>query len=119
MEPITNAPNALLNPTFVESTDMRQHRPSATMSSVSLLMSLRMERRNIGTRKMPTTNHSTRKKPILSTDSSICPPSGLLPLARAESMTIITMANMSSSISTLITMLANFCCRSPMSSRAL
>ena len=109
MLPITNAPNAELKPTFVETTAMRQHRPSDTMSSVSLLTSLRVERRNHGTAKMPTTNHSTRKKPILTTEPIISPPSGLLPLAMADSITIMTMASMSSRMSTLITGCANFC----------
>ena len=119
MLPITKAPKALLNPTFVDSTAMKQHRPSATMRSVSPFMSLRMERRNRGTRKMPTTNHSTRKKPIFMTTPIISPPSGLLPSAMADRTTIMTMARMSSRMRTLMTMPANFCWRSPMSSRAL
>ena len=59
--------------------------------------------------KMPTTNQSTRKKPILSTLLSIIPPSGLLPEAMAASITIITMAMMSSRMSTLITIPAKRC----------
>lgn len=49
----------------------------------------------------------------------ISPPSGLEPLASADSITIITMASTSSSMSTLITGPANFCCRSPISVNAL
>ena len=82
-------------------------------------MSLRTERRNIGMRDMPTTNHSMRKKPMRSTLPIICPPSGLLPVATAESITIITIANTSSNISTLITSDAKCCWRNPISSNAL
>ena len=119
MLPMTKAPKALENPTLVESTAMPQHKPNATISKVSLLTSLRTERKNQGMAKMPTINQRTRKKPILTMEPNICSPSGLLPPAIAESITIITMARMSSSISTLITIPANFCCRSPMSSNAL
>ncbi len=119
MLPMTKAPKALEKPTLVDSTDMAQQRPSATMSSVSLFTSLRTDLRNQGMANMPTMNHTMRKKPILTMERSICPPSGLSPPAIADSITIMTMARMSSSISTLITMPANFCCRSPMSSNAL
>ena len=68
---------------------------------------------------MPTTNHSTRKKPIFITEPIISPPSGLAPLANADSITIITMARTSSRMSTLITGPANFCCLSPISLNAL
>ena len=119
MLPITNAPKAELKPTFVDTTAIKQHSPSDTMSRVSLLMSLRVRRRKRGTAKMPTTNHSTRKKPIFMTEPIISPPSGLEPLASADSITIITMASTSSSMSTLITGPANFCCRSPISVNAL
>ncbi len=43
----------------------------------------------------------------------------LAPEANADSITIITMASISSRMSTLITMLANLCCRNPRSSNAL
>ena len=119
MLPMIKAPKADEKPTFVEKTAIAQHKPSDTMSNTSLLMRRRTRRRNIGMAKMPTTSHSTRKKPIFTMDPSICPPSGLLPLAIALSMTIMTMARMSSSISTDITRLANCCCRSPRSSKAL
>ena len=119
MLPMMNAPKADEKPTLVENTAMAQHRPNDTMSSTSLLMSLRTLRRNSGTAKMPTTSHSTRKKPILTTEPNIWPPSGLLPLAMADSMTIMTMARMSSRMSTDMTMPANCCWRSPRSSKAL
>ena len=117
--PITNAPKALENPTCVEMTAIRQHNPSDTTRRVSSLMSLRTERKNIGMSDMPTTNHRMRKKPMRSTLPIISPPSGLLPLATADSITIITIARTSSNISTLITSEAKCCCRSPMSSKAL
>ena len=119
MLPMMKAPNADEKPTLVDMTAIAQHSPSDTMSSTSLLMSLRTERRKRGMAKIPTTSQSTRKKPILTTDPSICPPSGLLPLAMALSITIMTMARISSSISTLITSPANCCWRSPKSSKAL
>ena len=114
-----NAPKADEKPTFVENTAIAQHSPSDTMSNTSLLTSRRMRRRNSGMAKMPTTSHSTRKNPIFTTEPSIWPPSGLLPLAMALSITIITMARMSSRISTDITSPANCCWRSPKSSKAL
>ena len=69
-----------------------------------------MRRRNKGMAKMPTTNHNTKKKAILMTDDSIWLPLAPLPLAMADSITIMTMARMSSSMSTLITNPANCCC---------
>ena len=119
MLPMTKAPKALENPTLVESTAMPQQSPNATIRRVSLLISLRTERRKSGMAKMPTINQRTRKKAIFITEPIICSPSGLLPPAMADSITIMTMASMSSSIRTLITMPANFCCRSPISSKAL
>ena len=68
---------------------------------------------------MPTTNQSTRKKPSCRTDMSICEPSNSLLTARVESITINTMARMSSIISTLSTRPAKRSFRSPMSSKAL
>ena len=119
IDPMTNAPNALLKPTCVDRTAMAQHSPRAMINSVSLLMSLRTERNIHGMRNMPTTNQRMRKKAIFATLPSIWPPSGLLPLAMAESITIITMASTSSSISTLITNPAKRCCLRPRSSKAL
>ena len=119
MLPITKAPNALLKPTWADTTAIRQHSPMATTSIVSSLMSLRAWRKNMGRKAMPTTNHSTRKNTILNILPSTWLPSGLLPLAMVESITIITMARMSSRMSTLITMPVKCCWRSPMSSNAL
>ena len=114
-----NAPKAELKPTFVENTAIAQQSPNDTTSSTSLLMRLRTRRRNNGMAKIPTTSQRMRKKAILTMASIICPPSRSLPLATALSITIITMARISSNISTLITMPANCCCRSPRSSKAL
>ena len=113
------APNADEKPTLVENTAIAQHRPSDMMSSTSAFTSLRTDRRNSGTAKMPTTSHSTRKKAIFRMLPSICSPSGFEPLAMALSITIITMARMSSRMSTDITSPANCCCRRPRSSKAL
>ena len=119
MLPMIKAPKAELKPTLVENTAMAQHKPKATMSSTSLLMSRRTRRRYRGMAKIPTTSHSIRKKPIRMTDCKSCPPPISEPLARALSITIMTMARISSSISTLITMPANCCWRNPRSSKAL
>ena len=119
MLPMMKAPKADEKPTLAENTAIAQHRPSDTMSSTSALMSLRTERRNSGMANMPTTNQSTRKKMIFRMLPNIWLPSGFEPLAMADSITIITMARMSSRISTDMTSPANCCCRSPKSSKAL
>ena len=119
MLPMTKAPKALLKPAFVDTTAMKQQRPSDTMRSVSDVMRLRVERRKRGMAKMPTTNHNVRKNPMRTTDISIAPLSGLSPVAMADSMTIMTIARISSRISTLMTSDAKRCWRSPRSSKAL
>ena len=116
---MTKAPKAELKPTAVEIHAIRQQSPKATMTIVSSVISRRVCRRNVGTMKRPTTNHSTRKKPIFNTESSICPPLGSLPPAMADNITIITIARMSSRMSTLITSEAKPCCRRSISSKAL
>ena len=106
-------------------TAIRKHRPSAMMTSISSVISLRVLRRNSGIRKIPTTNHRIRINPnrsVLIRISCPTPPpsAGLADVpAMVDSITIITMASTSSKISTLITSEANRCCRSPMSSKAL
>ena len=117
--PITKAPKAALNPTRVDITAIRQQKPNATISRVSLLSILRTERRKSGMAKIPITNHRTRKKPIFIILPTSCTPSGLFPLAIVLSITIITMARMSSNMSTLITVEAKPCCVSPISEKAL
>ena len=117
--PITKAPKAELKPARVAMTAIRKHNPNEMMMSISSVISLRVFLRNSGMRKMPTTNHKMRMKPSRRTLISIIPPSGLLPLAMVDSMTIMTMASTSSKMSTLITSEANRCWRSPMSSKAL
>ena len=71
MLPMINAPKAELKPTLVENTAMAQQRPKATMSSTSLLISLRTWRSMSGIAKIPTTSHRIKKKPIRTTDCSI------------------------------------------------
>ena len=68
---------------------------------------------------MPTTNQRTRKKANFKMDMSICVPSNSLLTASVESMTMSTMARMSSMMSTLRTRLAKRLWRRPMSSKAL
>ena len=117
--PMTKAPKAALKPTCVDITAIRQQKPNDTISRVSLLRILRTERRKSGMAKRPTTNHKTRKNPIFMMLPRSCTPSGLLPLATVLSITIITMARISSKISTLITVEAKPCCVSPISEKAL
>ena len=119
MLPMIKAPKADEKPTFVEITAIAQHKPSDTISSTSPLMSLRTDLRNSGMAKIPTTSHSTRKKMMRQMLCNISPPPKSLPLAMALNSTIITIARISSSISTDITSPANCCCRSPRSSKAL
>ena len=89
------------------------------MRSVSSLTSLRTDLRNSGTKAMPTTNQRMRKNTILAMLPTICSPSAPLPTAIADSITIMTIASMSSRMSTLITEPVNFCCLRPMSLNAL
>ena len=72
MLPITNAPKALLNPALVETTAIRQHKPSDTMSKVSDVIILRVFRKKSGIANIPTTNHRIRKNMILNSDMAIC-----------------------------------------------
>ncbi len=71
MLPMTKAPKALLNPTFVDITAMAQHSPREMISNVSLFINFLDERSNHGIAKMPTTNHRMRKNPIRITLPSI------------------------------------------------
>ena len=119
MLPMTKAPKAELKPTAVEISAIMQHRPNDTTSRVSSVISLRVERKKVGITKRPTTNQSTRKKPIFSSEPNIAPPSGSPPTATALSMTIITTPRMSSRMSVDMTRPAKRCCPSPMSSNAL
>ena len=68
---------------------------------------------------MPTTNHRKRKNISLATLSSICPPSKLWRTAMVLSITIRTMAKISSKMSTLSTSPVNCFLRRPRSSNAL
>ena len=119
MLPMIKAPKADEKPTFVEKTAIAQHKPSDTMSNTSPLIRLRTDLRNSGMAKMPTTSHSTKKKMMRQMLLSIWPPPSSSPPAMALSSTIITIARMSSSISTDMTSPANCCWRSPRSSKAL
>ena len=119
MLPMTKAPKALLKPTSVLITAMPQQRPRETTSNTSLFTSFRVARRNQGMAKMPITNQRIRKKPILRIEPNIFPPSGFPPEATAASITINTIARISSRIRTLITMPVKRCWRNPKSSNAL
>ena len=119
MLPMTNEPKAELKPTIEAHTAIAQHRAMATMSSTSSLMRLRTLRKKMGMKNSPTTNHSTRKKTMSMRLLNMLPSALPPPLAMVVSMTIMTMARMSSSMSTLMTSDENCCCLSPRSSNAL
>ena len=119
MLPMIKAPKADENPTFEEKTAIAQQSPSDTINNTSLLIRRLTERRKSGIAKMPTTSQSTRKNTILHTLLSISPPPKFCPLAIALRSTIMTIARISSSISTLMTRPANCCWRRPISSKAL
>ena len=117
--PMMKAPNAAENPTEDAITTMPKHKARAVISMVSLLINDFTLRRNSGMRKMPTTNQRTRKNMSFRMDMSICVPSNSLLTANVESITMSTMAKMSSMMSTLNTSLAKRFSRSPISSKAL
>ena len=107
--PMIKAPKAEEKPTSVEKTAIAQHNPRDTTSSTSALIRGRTRRKNGGMAEIPTTSQRIRKNPILRIEPIISPLLGLLPLAMALSITIITMARISSRMSTLITRPANCC----------
>ena len=113
------APKAAEKPTLDAVTTMPKHRARAVMSRVSSFMRGFILRRNIGMRYMPTVNHKMRKKPSCSMEVSIWVPSNSLLTARVESITMSTMARISSMMSTLSTSPAKRSLRSPISSNAL
>ena len=119
MLPMTKAPKAAENPTVEAATTIPKHRAKERISSVSSFISGFNLRRMSGMRKIPTVNHKTRKKPNCKMEPSICVPSNSLVTASVESITISTMANMSSRMSTLSTRPAKRFFRSPISSKAL
>ena len=117
--PMTKAPKAAEKPTAEANTTMPKQRARAVMSKVSSFINGFAFLKNSGIRKMPTTNHRTRKNPNCRIDVSICVPSNSLLTASVESITINTIARMSSMMSTLSTRPAKRFCLNPMSSKAL
>ena len=100
IEPMTKAPNAAEKPDFIENSTMAKHSPMAMMSICSSLMYRLKRLNNVGIRKMPTVNHMIRKNDSLRMLLTISPPLTLLFSAIDDSITIITTANRSSTMST-------------------
>ena len=117
--PIMKAPNAGLYPTLDAITTIRKHSPTLTISSVSVLMYFLNLRKKSGIIKTPTKNHSSRKKPSFSKLFKSSTPSNFLLTAKALSITISKIPNISSNIRTESTLEAKFCNLSPKSSKAL
>ena len=103
------APNAGENPTLAARTTIPKHMPKENIRSVSSLISLRERLRNVGMRYMPTTNHKIRKNTSFRILPTISIPSKFLLTAIVESITISTMARISSIIRILNTSPVNFC----------
>ncbi len=100
MEPMTKAPNAAENPELIENSTIAKHNPIAMINICSSLM-YRLKRLNsVGIMKMPTVNHMIKKKESLRMLLTISPPLTLLFRAIEDSITIITTANRSSTMST-------------------
>ena len=119
MAPMTKAPRAVLKPACAASTTMPKHRPTATSSSVSSVMYLRIQRRNVGIRYMPKTNQTMRKKTSFTILHTSCPPSKVLLTLMVLSTTSSSTAMMSSTTSTAVTVEVYFCCFSFRSSKLL
>ena len=115
IDPTTKAPNAALNPESTAMTAIMKQSAKAKMSNVSSFRKRRLFRRIMGMKYKPTTNQSTKKKPNRSNPAASSSPSMLWLTAKVDSITISTMAKMSSKIRTLSTIPANFFCKMPKS----
>ena len=115
MEPTTKAPNAALKPDSTATTAMTKQSANDTINKVSLFKNFWFFLNIIGMRYNPTTNQSIKKKPNRSNPAINSSPSILWLTAKVDSITINTMASMSSRISTLSTIPANFFCKTPRS----
>ena len=116
---MTKAPKAVENPAKSANTTMPKQSPTATMHRVSSVIHLRIQRRKVGMRNMPKVNHTTRKKASLTMLSPNSPPLKLLLTLRVDRMTSSRTAMRSSTTSTAVTVLVNFCCFSFKSSNDL
>ena len=119
MEPMMKAPKAAEKPVCAAITTIPKQSPRETISKVSSLISFRHRFSNPGMRYIPTTNQSIKKNSSLAMLPSISVPSKLWLTAIVESITINTMARISSRISTLSTSPVNCFLRIPKSSNAL
>ena len=119
MAPMTKAPRAVLKPALAAITTMAKQRPTATSSSVSSVMYLRIHRRNVGIRYMPKTNHAMSEKTSRTMLMASSPPSTVLDTDTVLSTTSSSTATMSSPTSTAVTVEVNFCCLSFRSSKLL
>ena len=119
MAPITKAPKAVENPAKSAKTTMPKQSPTATMHSVSSDIHLRIQRKKEGMRKMPKVNHTMRKKISLTMLMPSWAPSNRRLTLRVERITNSNTATRSSTTSTAVTVLVNFCCLSFKSSNDL
>ena len=119
MAPMTKAPRAVLKPALSASTTMPKQRPTATSSSVSSVMYFRIQRRKVGIRYIPNTNHTIRKKTSFTILHTSCPPSKVLLTLMVLNTTSSNTATISSTTSTPVTVEVNFCCLSFRSSKLL
>ena len=117
--PMMNAPKAAEKPHKSATTTIAKHNPRATISIVSLLSIDLNFLKNSGSRKIPVMNHKMSSPPSFSSEKIIFSPSKLRLTAIVLNITISTMARISSMMRTERTSPANFCCRSPRSSKAL
>ena len=114
-----NAPNAEENPARLASTTIIKHNPTANTVSVSSDMNLRDQRSTVGTRKMPPTNHTNKKKPSFNILETNCIPSKVWLTAKVERITISKTASRSSTTNSPMTLPLNFSRCNFMSSKAL
>ena len=117
-EPMTKAPRGALNPAATATYTMLRHRATDTISSVSSFIHLFVRFKKEGIKKMPTTNHRTRKKPSLPISKSKAPPENSRLTATVLSSTSSRMATRSSTTSTPSTTLAKEAVFKPSSSKA-
>ena len=97
---MTKAPSAIEKPHSTEKIAMKKHSPMAMMSIISSLITRRNFLKMVGMRNTPTTNQMMRKNDSCRMLLSISPPSTVLLMAIDDSITIITTAKRSSTMST-------------------
>ena len=118
-EPAKNAPSAEEKPSASASSTMPKQMPNDTMSSVSSLISLDALFSSVGSRKIPSTSHSTRYSTSSPSWSASAPPEMDLLTEMVDRMIIMKMPAMSSITSVPNTSWAKSFFRTFSSSKAL